>query len=69
MKEVFPEAIRKLPEADVPIQGITAYLSRDKNHQIVFMHFSQDIEVPAHSHNAQWGIVLEGQNHINNRGQ
>ncbi|MCG3260223.1 MAG: cupin domain-containing protein [Candidatus Heimdallarchaeota archaeon] len=61
MKEVFPEAIRKLPEADIPIQGLTAYLSQDKNHQIVFMHFNQDVEVPAHSHGAQWGIVLEGQ--------
>ena len=60
MKEIFPEAIRELPEADIPIQGITAFLSQDKNHQIVFMHFSQDTEVPAHSHGPQWGIVLEG---------
>ena len=60
MKEVFPEAISKLPEADIPIPGLTAYLSQDKNHQIVFMHFSEDAEVPPHSHDAQWGIVLEG---------
>ncbi|MEW6508916.1 MAG: cupin domain-containing protein [Bacteroidota bacterium] len=25
------------------------------------MKFDEDIELPAHSHNAQWGIVLEGQ--------
>jgi len=60
MKEIFPEAICKLPEADIPIPGLTAYLSQDKNHQIVFMHFSEDAEVPPHSHDAQWGIVLEG---------
>ena len=60
MKEIFPEAIRELPEADIPIQGLTAFLSQDKNHQIVFMHFSKDAEVPVHSHGAQWGIVLEG---------
>ncbi|MBY8999586.1 MAG: cupin domain-containing protein [Candidatus Heimdallarchaeota archaeon] len=60
MKEIFPEAIRKLPEADISIPGITAYLSQDKNHQIIFMHFSQDAEVSAHAHLAQWGIVLEG---------
>ena len=60
MKKIFPEAIRKLPEADIPIPGLTAYLSQDKNHQIVFMHFSEDAEVPPHSHDAQWGIVLEG---------
>ena len=60
MKQIFPEAIRELPEADIPIPGITAYLSQDKNHQLVFMHFSKDTEVPAHSHGPQWGIVLEG---------
>ncbi len=60
MKKIFPEAIRELPEADILIPGITAFLSQDKNHQIVFMHFSQDVEVPAHFHGAQWGIVLEG---------
>ena len=60
MNEIFPEAIRELPEADIPIPRITAYLSQDKNHQIVFMQFSQAVEVPAHSHGPQWGIVLEG---------
>lgn len=60
MEDIFPEAIQKLPQADIPIPGLTAYLSQDINHQIVFMHFSQDAEVPPHSHDAQWGIVLEG---------
>lgn len=52
MKEIFPEAIRKLPEADIPIPGLTAFLSQDKNHQIVFMYFSKDAEVSPHSHDA-----------------
>ena len=60
MDNIFPEAIRKLPKADIPIPGLTAYLSQDMNHQIVFMYFDQDAEVPPHSHDAQWGIVLEG---------
>ena len=60
MDDIFPEAIRNLPKADIPILGLTAYLSQDENHQIAFMHFSQDAEVPAHSHDAQWAIVLEG---------
>ena len=60
MSDIFPEAIRNLPEADIPIPGLTAYLSQDENHQIVFMHFTQDAEVPAHAHGAQWAIVLEG---------
>jgi quercetin dioxygenase-like cupin family protein len=28
------------------------------------MEFEKDTEVPPHSHNAQWGIVLEGEMEI-----
>ena len=60
MSEIFPEPIRNLPEADVPISGVKAYLSQSETHQIIFMEFSEDIEVPEHSHESQWGIVLGG---------
>lgn len=60
MTEVFPEPIRNLPEADIPLKGIKAYLSQSENHQIIFMEFGEDVELPEHSHAAQVGIVLEG---------
>ena len=60
MTEIFPEPIRNLPQADIPLDGIKAYLSQAENHQIIFMEFAEDIELPPHSHEAQWGIVLEG---------
>jgi len=60
MSEVFPEPIRSLPEADIPLDGIKAYLSQAENHQILFMEFSKEVEVAEHSHEAQWGVVLEG---------
>ena len=60
MKNIFPEPIRKLPEADIPLDGITAYLSQAENHQIIFMHFEKDVDLPEHQHNAQVGYVLEG---------
>ena len=60
MSEIFPEPIRNLPEADIPLTGIKAYLSQSENHQILFMQFSEDVEVPEHSHESQWGVVLEG---------
>ncbi len=60
MSEIFPEPIRNLPEADIPLEGVKAYLSQSENHQIIFMEFSEDVEVPEHSHESQWGIVLEG---------
>lgn len=60
MSKPFPEPILKLPQADIPLQGLTAYLSQAKNHQILFMHFNEDVDLEEHSHEAQWGIVLEG---------
>ncbi|MHC4536935.1 MAG: hypothetical protein ACYS6K_23555 [Planctomycetota bacterium] len=58
MSEIFPEPIKSLSEADIPLRGIKAYLSQAENHQILFMEFSEDVEVPEHSHEAQWGVVL-----------
>ena len=60
MSEIFPEPIRNLPEADIPLSGIKAYLFQAEKHQILFMEFAKDAEVPEHSHEAQWGVVLEG---------
>ena len=60
MLEVFPKPIKNLPEADIHLNGIKAYLSQSRNHQVIFMEFSKDVEVPEHSHESQWGIVLEG---------
>ena len=60
MPEIFPEPIRNLPEADIPLNGIRAYLSQSDSHQIVFMQFSQDVQLPEHAHAAQVGFVLEG---------
>ena len=60
MPEVFPEPIRNLPEADVPLKGVKAYLSQSENHQIIFMEFDKEVEAPEHSHESQWGVVLEG---------
>ncbi len=60
MKAVFPDLIKKLPEADIPLDGIKAYLSQGENHQIIFMKFEKDVELPEHSHESQWGVVLEG---------
>lgn len=60
METVFPEPILNLPEADIPLKGISAYLSQGSDHQIIFMRFAEDVDLPEHSHEAQWGVVLEG---------
>ncbi|MFH1717224.1 MAG: cupin domain-containing protein [Planctomycetota bacterium] len=60
MGEIFPKSIRSLPEADIPLSGLRAYLSQSDDHQILFMQFDKDVEIPEHSHESQWGVVLEG---------
>ena len=60
MNRVFPEPIRNLPEADIPLERITAYLSQSDTHQILFMQFEKDADLPEHTHAAQFDIVLEG---------
>lgn len=57
---IFPTPITALPEADIPIAGIQAFMSQGANNQIIFMQFDEDVELHEHSHAAQWGIVLEG---------
>lgn len=61
MSRVFPKPIQELPEAELPFKGAKAFLSQSENHQILFMEFEEDVELPEHHHGSQWGIVLEGQ--------
>jgi quercetin dioxygenase-like cupin family protein len=60
MKSIFPEPISNLPEADIPLSGIQAFLSQADNHQVIFMEFAEDVDLPEHLHAAQVGIVIRG---------
>jgi quercetin dioxygenase-like cupin family protein len=60
MSSNFPKPISALPEADIPFEGVKGYLSQGENHQIIFMEFSKDVDIPEHSHDSQWEIVVAG---------
>lgn len=60
MQTIFPAPVLALPPADIPIDGASAYLSQSDSHQIIFMAFAQDADLPEHAHAAQIGFVLEG---------
>lgn len=60
MKTIFPNFVNKLPLANIPLNGLKAFLAQEANNQILFMEFQENIEIAPHKHNAQWGIVLEG---------
>jgi quercetin dioxygenase-like cupin family protein len=60
-KSFFADIITGLPRADVPIPGIRAYLFQGEDKQLLFMEFAEEVDVPEHSHAAQWGAVLKGE--------
>jgi len=59
----FPEIITRLPEADVPFPSTTVKtrVLQSERGQLIFFQFLKDMDLPAHSHKAQWGTVIEGQ--------
>jgi quercetin dioxygenase-like cupin family protein len=60
MKSIFPDPIKNLPEANMPFSNYEAYLFQGENQQVIFMQFNENINLPEHSHESQWGVVLEG---------
>lgn len=69
MTHDFPKLIVDLPEADIPFDGMKAWISQGKDHQIVFFDIEPVGEVREHSHGAQWGIVIDGEMELTIAGQ
>ena len=65
----FPDFIEKLPEADVPVPGVQAFLLQATHHQIAFLKSDKDMTMPEHSHAAQLEIPLEGTAEVAMAGQ
>jgi quercetin dioxygenase-like cupin family protein len=61
MSSFYPEIITRLPEADIPFEGIRGWLSQAEDHQIVFFEIEAIGAVAEHSHGTQWGTVLDGE--------
>jgi quercetin dioxygenase-like cupin family protein len=57
----FPEIVRNLPEADAPFRDIRVWLLQGPTASAIFVEAMADSEVPAHSHGAQWGVVVAGE--------
>jgi quercetin dioxygenase-like cupin family protein len=60
MKNPFPGIVTILPEADIPFNGVTGWISQNVDHQIVFLEIEAIGKVAVHAHCAQWGIVVKG---------
>ncbi|MCK4860988.1 MAG: cupin domain-containing protein [Rhodobacteraceae bacterium] len=58
----LPDFIASLPELDVPFPAdvVATHVFPSEHGLVVFFEFFKDMELPMHSHKAQWGTVLEG---------
>ncbi|MCK9423439.1 MAG: cupin domain-containing protein [Bacteroidales bacterium] len=65
----FPDIINGHPGANIPIDGVKSHLIQAEQQQFVFMQFDKDTEVPEHFHEAQWGVVLDGEMELTIAGQ
>jgi quercetin dioxygenase-like cupin family protein len=57
----YADFIQALPQADLPMAGITASLLAGPHGQAVFFELPAGTVVPPHSHGAQWGIIVKGE--------
>ena len=58
----LPDFITTLPELDVPFPSdvVVSHVLPSEAGLVVFFEFFKEMELPVHSHKAQWGTVLEG---------
>jgi quercetin dioxygenase-like cupin family protein len=68
MRSIFPQPILDLPKADMHIDGAKGYIAQGEHEQVIFMEFDKTVEIPTHSHESQWEIVLEGEVHYREEG-
>ena len=59
----YPAFIQTFPALDLPFPEdiVTSHAIRSEAGLVVFFEFLQDVELPAHSHLAQWGMLVRGE--------
>lgn len=59
----FPDFIAALPGLELPFPEDVVQCSamRSEGGLVVFFTFLKEMELPTHSHGAQWGVVVEGE--------
>jgi quercetin dioxygenase-like cupin family protein len=59
----YPDFIKAFPAIDVPFPEdvVQTAVVRSDDGLVAFFTFLKDMELPPHSHGAQWGTVVEGQ--------
>lgn len=60
-KILFPEMLEKLPDININLPGVKGKLLQAQEMQVVFFSIEDKAEIPPHHHEAQWGVMLEGE--------
>jgi quercetin dioxygenase-like cupin family protein len=58
--EDIPDFLQALPEVDLPFAGAHGWLLQGTGQQVVFIDFTETVDVPDHSHQEQWEFVVAG---------
>jgi quercetin dioxygenase-like cupin family protein len=60
-KILYPDMIERLPDIDIPNPEVRGKLFQGEGLQAVFFSVETPAEIAPHQHQAQWGVVLEGE--------
>ncbi len=58
--EKIPEFVKNLPEIEITIPGARGWMIQGTGQQVVFVEFTQTVEIPEHTHADQWEFALKG---------
>jgi quercetin dioxygenase-like cupin family protein len=56
----FPDFVTQFTEAAIPFDSAQAWFVQGGTNQVAFIEFSESADVPEHSHQEQWEIVMAG---------
>ena len=64
----FPGFIKSNPEVAFPFEGVRGWLISSERQQTVFVEFTENVEVPEHTHADQWEMVIAGKAELHREG-
>jgi len=66
---MIPEFLKRGPRIDLPIPGAQGWMLQGESQQVVFIEFSETVEVPEHDHAEQWEFAVAGKVELRREGR
>lgn len=61
MDNIIPAFVEFFPKVKLDIEGLDGWTLKCQQARVAILKAHQNVLVPRHHHNAQWGIVLDGE--------